>query len=278
MIRISAREDEWLPMRFEACRPVLRLVALAALITMASLWLLHEDRQRWELFARYPLLAPTLTSILAGGFIVAVAAKMTRQGNSNAGHVAGGLLMLFVLGITLLHGKSAAIASAMPQATIAIGRGGTVMVSGRMDRHLPFRLREHLDPNHCEVTITSSGGDIFAAGEVARRIQDVGCRVHVSSRCASSCLTVWALAPKRSAEEDAEFGVHAYTTAVPGEMGRNLLDRKSAQYIAALRQIGFPEDVALRVRGGSSADVLWLSGGELAQLGVEFELRSTPAN
>lgn len=91
----------------------------------------------------------------------------------------------------------------------------TISVNGELNYGAEAALSDALDlhPQVKRVILSSSGGQIFAARTIARRILNLGLDTHVDHNCFSACTIVFIAGNKRTLSRDAQLGFHRYAFA-----------------------------------------------------------------
>lgn len=251
------------------------LCSSAGLFT--ALWLLHEDRREIEFVALHPLIAP----LVSGGVALCVftcALFLACQRHEQCYFLKRITLLLITIaaaGIGVLstaNGIAGRHAAAMRPSIVSVSSNAGkhwITIDGRIDRHLPFRLKHVLGNTVgvCRISIRSLGGDLHAARQVGDMLAQRNCIVQVRGRCASACVVIWASAPARLIASDSLIGLHRYS--LDGKSaGGGLVNAVEGRSIRRIVDAGFDHarlEIAL-----SSSDTTWLRTDDLEDWGVQF--------
>ncbi len=118
--------------------------------------------------------------------------------------------------------------------------------------------------------LNSDGGNILEAEKIATGIRSAGLAVGVVSggHCASACFLLFAAGKAKFAAPDALIGVHSASN----EGGDETLMTMGATTAMARDLAGYdvPEEIIGRLVETGPGKVAWLTGAELASMGVTF--------
>ena len=124
------------------------------------------------------------------------------------------------------------------------------------------------------LTLSSTGGNIFAARGIARLVRENGLAVRVDETCASACTLIFIAADDRSLGAGGRLGFHGYRLTTPTP----LFDPKEeeARDRAAMLARGLVPDFVDRVFQTDPGDIWFPSRAELLAAGVITDLGSAP--
>lgn len=223
---------------------VLTLLALAMLGLRLALRLRAHDRRHWSGAAGL-LLVPAL------GLVLYQAA------------IAGA----YLLAARDLHAIALAI-DAYPDAELQPLAPGTVRITGPLGPNLmrDFRAADAASGPFANVEITSPGGLVAPALELARFVERHGLTVVVRGACLSACVPIALAAGTSLAEPDAVFGFHRVAPAV--EVASHRQERLTPDLFAYLRRHGVPEALLREAALHDAGSMHLVAARDMVAMGV----------
>lgn len=257
----------------------------AAGLCVASILVDHAKVRTHPFFAEHPFWPPILALLLVIACVWTLIRYRTHGGARSLSRFAiAGLGLVFVPALSLacmvavLNLKSAARTLNQESARISVDAAtGVLRIQGSI---LPqtvadiARILQQPTPIH-RVDINSLGGEITAAREIGRRLQERGLPVRIAGYCASACVDVWALAEQRQISPAAMVGLHqphSGDMTQGGFLNRLALGAKRDESIKLLMAVGFPRDVVEDALNEPSRKISWFNTAQLVSLGVQVKV------
>lgn len=156
-------------------------------------------------------------------------------------------------------------------AGMAMLEEGRLVIEGPIGpRFMQSFLAIHAKTPVREIEITSEGGLVDQAKELARLVEDAGIRIEVPSYCMSACVMIAVASSRTLAQEDAVFGLHrsspvADVTSKIGKWHSQQTDREMRDF---LKQHGVPEALLVESDKHQGESIYELSGAEMLRHGA----------
>lgn len=256
----------------------------AAGLCVASILVDHAKVRTYPLFAEHRFWPPILALLLVIACVWTLIRYRTHGGARSLSRFAiAGLGLVFVPALSLasmvavLNLKSAVRTLNQERARISVDAAGVLRIQGSI---LPqtvadiVRILQQPTPIH-RVDINTLGGEITAAREIGRLLQERGLPVRIAGPCASACVDIWALAEQRQISPAAMIGLHqphSGDMTQGGFLNRLALGAKRDESIKLLVAVGFPRDVVEDALNEPSRKISWFNTAQLVSLGVQVKV------
>jgi hypothetical protein len=231
--------------------------------------------------------------ILAAFAGVAATAVVWRHPTRRAGSPAAGLLLVvagFAAVMEVAHAthlvlaggdlyRTAEVLEDEEDAIVTVAGPGRIAIFGSIGPNFArdvLALAEDVGPLR-EIEISSPGGLVDQAMEVAAFIEANGVRVIVRDYCYSACVPLALSAEETLADAGAVFGFHRSTPVVDlqSDILRYSSEQVDVELDAYLLEHGVPDGVVTRARDYGPDDLLEISAEDLAAAGtIQGTLRS----
>lgn len=195
---------------------------------------------------------------------------------------AAGPLLALAAGLVLYQAASAGayVLAARDLHAIALARGEypdamlqplepwTIRIKGALGPNLmrDFRAAAAAGVPVARIEITSPGGLVAPALELAGFVERHGLTVVVRGECLSACVPIALAAGTSLAEPDAVFGFHRVVPAV--EVARHRQERLTPDLFAHLRRHGVPEAVLRAAALHDAGSMHLVPAGDMVAMGV----------
>jgi hypothetical protein len=119
-----------------------------------------------------------------------------------------------------------------------------------------------------QLTLTSAGGNIYAARGVAKLLNEEYLDTHVIDDCNSACTLIFIAGVNRRLDKGAKLGFHQYRLAPSNSFLLVDPDKEQAKDKASFRRAGVSEWFLDRMFASSPDNIWFPSDGELRRAGV----------
>jgi len=174
-------------------------------------------------------------------------------------------------------------AAAMRFGTVDVGQSVIITANGDIEPNDTRAFAEAVKDIPPErsllgLSIDSPGGNLLEAEKFAALIHDAHVPVAVvsGSMCASACFLLFTASPQKFATPDALIGVHSASASEGGDENLTTLGVTTAVARDAAGY-GVPPEIVGRMVTTQPGQIAWLTGKELAQMGVSFLTATAPA-
>ncbi|MBE1160516.1 GYF domain-containing protein [Dyella acidiphila] len=145
-------------------------------------------------------------------------------------------------------------------------------IGHRFHRDVADALAAHRDAQL--IVISSGGGLLDEAFEVATAIKQAGLPLRVDGGCASACGLMWASVPQRQMTEFSRIGLHPNRTIgdTPAELTVQVSKQAEAMSTDSLSAAGFTPEMLRRRAETPPSSVYWLDAVDILIAGIDAKV------